>query len=501
MLSTLLRQHTRLSAEPTTRGDDATPRAHGELIPCTRTPVHRPVLVMLAWSALVLLAVVLGRPRGPALPCSDTAPPPADYSCREQSQWGKCDEEWMQGFCEYSCNHCAMLVEDDDGLSLKANDSLPPAPSRGAIRSRLGWSSLPLGQAPPTVTPLGATLSSTSTDLGELDPHESRPFFTRAAAACVDGSTGTACVTSWGGGGENWLRIAVAPGSAIAAVTVYIVKPWRENTNTGWLEVWVGGEGQGEASPATRCGAIAISREITEAKPYADLLCDEALVGSAVTLRQKSLHSGVLYLSEVVLYPPITMRTFTASGTDASAEAIVSAQPADEMAVDDSFAYEMITSDGQGAGEGRSPPARSSPPQPARGGEIVAEINRRFSEGRPSGSLTEAGVLIHVLDGWEPEAQARRDRDLHSLSASFTSTNHDRAAGTFSAAMAHVGRPPLRLAGEQGQLAPLPSGSAVGHRDLAARRHPLRLCNGRGHRRPLAQRVWQHHVHAAEAWG
>lgn len=37
--------------------------------------------------------------------CTDV-PPSADYTCEQQAGWGKCEEPWMAGFCELSCERC-----------------------------------------------------------------------------------------------------------------------------------------------------------------------------------------------------------------------------------------------------------------------------------------------------------------------------------------------------------------------------------------------------------
>ena len=37
--------------------------------------------------------------------CSDI-PPSSDYTCVQQSQWGKCNETWMKGYCCQSCFAC-----------------------------------------------------------------------------------------------------------------------------------------------------------------------------------------------------------------------------------------------------------------------------------------------------------------------------------------------------------------------------------------------------------
>ncbi|WP_437811246.1 hypothetical protein [Sorangium sp. So ce1078] len=37
--------------------------------------------------------------------CADT-PPSSQYTCAQQASWGKCNESWMQGFCNDTCGRC-----------------------------------------------------------------------------------------------------------------------------------------------------------------------------------------------------------------------------------------------------------------------------------------------------------------------------------------------------------------------------------------------------------
>ena len=41
----------------------------------------------------------------PEGPCTDV-PPDDRYSCAQQAGWGKCDESWMKGLCNRSCDRC-----------------------------------------------------------------------------------------------------------------------------------------------------------------------------------------------------------------------------------------------------------------------------------------------------------------------------------------------------------------------------------------------------------
>ena len=43
--------------------------------------------------------------QSPQTTCTDVAPS-GPYSCEQQASWGKCDEAWMQGKCDKSCNRC-----------------------------------------------------------------------------------------------------------------------------------------------------------------------------------------------------------------------------------------------------------------------------------------------------------------------------------------------------------------------------------------------------------
>ncbi len=38
--------------------------------------------------------------------CTDIPPAGSSYTCAQQAGWGKCNETWMQGFCNKSCGRC-----------------------------------------------------------------------------------------------------------------------------------------------------------------------------------------------------------------------------------------------------------------------------------------------------------------------------------------------------------------------------------------------------------
>lgn len=42
--------------------------------------------------------------------CVDVAPG-EQFSCEEQASWGKCDEPWMEGFCQASCGTCPISAQ------------------------------------------------------------------------------------------------------------------------------------------------------------------------------------------------------------------------------------------------------------------------------------------------------------------------------------------------------------------------------------------------------
>eukprot|EP01025_Chloroclados_australasicus_P044761 TRINITY_DN48787_c0_g1_i1.p1 TRINITY_DN48787_c0_g1~~TRINITY_DN48787_c0_g1_i1.p1 ORF type:complete len:284 (-),score=19.93 TRINITY_DN48787_c0_g1_i1:6-857(-) len=59
-------------------------------------------------------------------PCSDITPDDK-YSCQQQSEWGKCDEEWIvQGqFCQKSCGRCGNFSTQNDQIEAGCWDQVP----------------------------------------------------------------------------------------------------------------------------------------------------------------------------------------------------------------------------------------------------------------------------------------------------------------------------------------------------------------------------------------
>eukprot|EP01025_Chloroclados_australasicus_P069400 TRINITY_DN978_c0_g2_i15.p2 TRINITY_DN978_c0_g2~~TRINITY_DN978_c0_g2_i15.p2 ORF type:complete len:572 (-),score=58.59 TRINITY_DN978_c0_g2_i15:4171-5691(-) len=39
--------------------------------------------------------------------CNDSPPPGSEYTCKQQKEFGKCDQDFMQGYCECECQRCA----------------------------------------------------------------------------------------------------------------------------------------------------------------------------------------------------------------------------------------------------------------------------------------------------------------------------------------------------------------------------------------------------------
>lgn len=62
--------------------------------------------------------------------CSDTPPPGTAHSCTEQASWGKCNESWMNGYCDKSCNRC-------EGTS--SCDDTPPAGTTHSCAQQASW--------------------------------------------------------------------------------------------------------------------------------------------------------------------------------------------------------------------------------------------------------------------------------------------------------------------------------------------------------------------------
>lgn len=86
---------------------------------------------------VLVLVTILGASGAPVsyevpegCPCTDIAPPGV-YSCMDQKNFGKCDQEWMKtsGFCEFTCGRCScdgMPAAMDHGSSGCPCVDVPP---------------------------------------------------------------------------------------------------------------------------------------------------------------------------------------------------------------------------------------------------------------------------------------------------------------------------------------------------------------------------------------
>ncbi len=66
----------------------------------------------------------------PEGPCTDV-PPDDRFSCAQQAAWGKCDESWMHGFCNRSCDRC-QSGEGTECLDVAPDD-------RYTCKEQAGW--------------------------------------------------------------------------------------------------------------------------------------------------------------------------------------------------------------------------------------------------------------------------------------------------------------------------------------------------------------------------
>lgn len=64
-----------------------------------------------------------GGSGGQGAPCTDVAPS-AEYTCAQQAGWGKCGEDWMQGFCDASCERC--VSDDGYGVQVGSGGEVDP---------------------------------------------------------------------------------------------------------------------------------------------------------------------------------------------------------------------------------------------------------------------------------------------------------------------------------------------------------------------------------------
>lgn len=85
---------------------------------------------------------------GGAGDCVDEPVPGDSYTCEDQAGWGKCDEEWMIGYCNLSCGRCGELVGSDCGAPGAAPDLeadagvAPPSDCSGAAADECAFGGL-----------------------------------------------------------------------------------------------------------------------------------------------------------------------------------------------------------------------------------------------------------------------------------------------------------------------------------------------------------------------
>jgi alpha-galactosidase len=79
---------------------------------------------------------------GSTAECVDVYPFDDGYTCEQQAEWGKCDEDWLQGYCLLSCNRCGQVIDAGPELGgprevfTEYTDKLPLAPT-----PPMGWNS------------------------------------------------------------------------------------------------------------------------------------------------------------------------------------------------------------------------------------------------------------------------------------------------------------------------------------------------------------------------
>ena len=179
------------------------------------------------------------------------------------------------------------------------------------------------------------------------------------ANKCIDGSRSSPCVAAKNENGDNWLSVQTDGTSRIGYIAVFAYRAW-EGIRATPFEVWVGNDfGDTESTEAVRCTFTGseshpstIWREPISGAPV--LVACSASSGNFVTLRQHGKGRS-LFISEIVAFAP------SPGANDAL--------------------------------------ARPRPSYIRR--NAAAGISRRYSEGHPSMSIREAGVLVHLFDNFE----------------------------------------------------------------------------------------------------
>ena len=171
------------------------------------------------------------------------------------------------------------------------------------------------------------------------------------ATKCIDGSRATSCVGATRE--SNWLSIELQPGTRVDSVGVYVYNAWS-SVVLAPFEIWIGNSpGDTDPSTASKCSASLITQEPSNGVALM-IPCSGDIRGTFVTLKQRGAQRR-MFLSELV--------AFSATAT----------------------------------------------PQkiPRQVGDVARAINHRFTNGHPSTKPAEAGVLVHMMDGYEDWANNR----------------------------------------------------------------------------------------------
>ena len=196
--------------------------------------------------------------------------------------------------------------------------------------------------------------------LAVLEAQADPPYDGYPASRCVDGSRMTYCLAGdWRSPARLSASARVPDGARIEAVAVYFYRTWNA-IELAPFEIWLG-YSHGDA--AARCGSPVVTEPSHFGRPL-EVACaghGGSLSGSAGFTHAMVRQLGRprrLFISELVLY---------------------SAAPTSQA----------------------RPLSTALAPSMPSAGEVAHAIAARYERGGPSGSLSESGVLIHMLDGYE----------------------------------------------------------------------------------------------------
>ena len=265
--------------------------------------------------------------------------------------------------------------------SLKSSPpSAPPWPPP-ALPPRLP----PLSPLPPRSPPqphLKCRAHCPPTDIEVLPALEVRASEENAAmpsSSCVDGSRTTWCMP--GPAGRAWLSVRLPAGHSVHSVALYVFYTWDRSYTLAPYEVWAGDD---FGVPLIRCnGTLATSLHLptpnglpavlpcggvrTERMPY-------ITVRQVVDESKSPWEQPWMQLSEMIVYAP-------------------------------------------------SPPhgVHLAAGPMATPGEVAAAVSARFEAGAPTDDVAAAGVLVHMIDGYE---QAGRPWELCRTNCTTPPSDH-----------------------------------------------------------------------------